>query len=204
ITGTVANSTISGFLSIAATTGTFTNVGGTLSTAAQPNVTSLGTLSALTVTSAISVNGGLVATASTVDQWMTLTAGIGTRALYWNFNNDGGANYFGIDSSAGNQILGVGGVANALTLLGPAGLVLGTGISPTSARLTITSAGAASFGTNSLTAGAITASGAITMSTTASPTGTGAGVVGQMAWDTAYFYICTASNDWRRIALVDF
>ncbi len=47
LTGTVANSTISGFLSVAATTGTFTNVGGTLSTAAQPNITSLGTIAAL-------------------------------------------------------------------------------------------------------------------------------------------------------------
>ena len=41
LTGTVANSTISGFLSISATT-----LAGTLSTAAQPNVTSLGTLAA--------------------------------------------------------------------------------------------------------------------------------------------------------------
>lgn len=49
ITGTVANSTISGFLSVAATTGTFTNVGGTLSTAAQPNITSVGALTDLLV-----------------------------------------------------------------------------------------------------------------------------------------------------------
>ncbi len=61
ITGTVANSTISGFLSVAATTGTFTNVGGTLSTAAQPNVTSLGTLTGLAITNttgnSISITG---------------------------------------------------------------------------------------------------------------------------------------------------
>ena len=37
-----------------------------------------------------------------------------------------------------------------------------------------------------------------------SPTGTGTGVVGQIAWDAAYLYVCTATNDWRRIALVDF
>ena len=42
LTGTAANSTISGFLSISGTTLT-----GTLSTAAQPNVTSLGTIAAL-------------------------------------------------------------------------------------------------------------------------------------------------------------
>jgi len=44
LTGTVASSTISGFLSVAATTGTFTNVGGTLTTASQTNVTGLGTV----------------------------------------------------------------------------------------------------------------------------------------------------------------
>jgi len=63
ITGTAANSTISDFLSVAATTGTFTNVGGTLSSAAQPYVTSLNANVAIgatvTATNAgISVNGG--------------------------------------------------------------------------------------------------------------------------------------------------
>ena len=43
--------------SVAATTGTFTNIGGTLSTAAQPSVTSLGTLASLTM-------GGNIAMAS--------------------------------------------------------------------------------------------------------------------------------------------
>jgi len=43
-TGNVGTGNVSG------TTGTFTNVGGTLTTAAQTNITSLGTLSALTVT----------------------------------------------------------------------------------------------------------------------------------------------------------
>ena len=54
--------------------------------------------------------------------------------------------------------------------------------------------------------GTLTVSGAggLTLSATASPTGTGAGAVGQIAWDTAYLYVCTATNDWRRIALVDF
>jgi len=44
----------------------------------------------------------------------------------------------------------------------------------------------------------------VIMSTTATPTGAGTGVVGQIAWDTNYLYICTATNDWRRVALVDF
>lgn len=59
---------------------------------------------------------------------------------------------------------------------------------------------------NATLSGTLTVSGAngLTLSATASPTGTGTGVVGQIAWDTAYLYVCTATNDWRRIALVDF
>ena len=59
---------------------------------------------------------------------------------------------------------------------------------------------------NTTLSGTLTVSGAggLTLSATASPTGTGTGVVGQIAWDTAYLYVCTATNDWRRIALVDF
>ena len=52
--------------------------------------------------------------------------------------------------------------------------------------------------------GTLTVSGALTLTATATPTGTGTGAVGQIAWDTAYLYVCTATNDWRRIALVDF
>lgn len=47
-------------------------------------------------------------------------------------------------------------------------------------------------------------SAALILNATASPTGTGAGSVGQIAWDTSYLYVCTATNDWRRVALTDF
>jgi hypothetical protein len=46
--------------------------------------------------------------------------------------------------------------------------------------------------------------GALILTTSASPTGVGAGAVGQIAWDTAFLYVCTATNDWRRVALTDF
>lgn len=51
---------------------------------------------------------------------------------------------------------------------------------------------------------AVTIPGTLALTATATPTGTGAGAVGQIAWDTSYFYICTATNDWRRVALTDF
>jgi hypothetical protein len=59
---------VSGITTLTATTGAFTNLGGTITTAAQPNVTSLGTLSVLTVTgagaTAATVNGSGVSGAS--------------------------------------------------------------------------------------------------------------------------------------------
>ena len=84
ITGTVANSTISGFLSVAATTGTFTNIGGTLSTAAQPNVTSTGTLSvptSVSITGTSDLAAGLKITATTtarptIDFWNATTGNL--------------------------------------------------------------------------------------------------------------------------------
>lgn len=59
-------------------------------------------------------------------------------------------------------------------------------------------------GGNTNVTGAFTLSGALTLTATASPTGAGTGAVGQIAWDTAYIYVCTATNDWRRAALTDF
>jgi hypothetical protein len=53
-------------------------------------------------------------------------------------------------------------------------------------------------------AGAVTLQSTLTLTATATPTGAGTGAVGQIAWDTGYLYVCTATNDWRRIALVDF
>ena len=52
--------------------------------------------------------------------------------------------------------------------------------------------------------GTTTTTGALIMATTATPTGAGTGVTGQFAWDTSYLYVCTATNDWRRVALTDF
>jgi hypothetical protein len=34
-----------------------------------------------------------------------------------------------------------------------------------------------------------------------SPTSSGSGDAGEFCWDTSYFYICTATNTWKRVAL---
>jgi hypothetical protein len=38
-------------------------------------------------------------------------------------------------------------------------------------------------------------------SSTVPATSTDTGVTGQLAWDVNYFYICTATNTWKRTAL---
>jgi len=75
ITGNVTTGNVSG------TKGTFTNVAGTVTTAAQPNITSIGTLTGLTVTNPIV--GNITGTATTITGIYggTLTSGQVTSAL---------------------------------------------------------------------------------------------------------------------------
>jgi hypothetical protein len=40
--------------------------------------------------------------------------------------------------------------------------------------------------------------------TSATPTGSGSGTAGDIAWDTSYIYVCTATNTWKRAALSTF
>lgn len=67
--------TPSGLTSIGATTGTFTNVAGTLTTAAQPNITSVGILASPHMTSPVVDSGGLTVTLG------GLTVSSGTTAV---------------------------------------------------------------------------------------------------------------------------
>ena len=201
ITGNVTNSTISGFLSVAATTftgaltgnastattatnfnngtssssaGTVTattftgtNLGGTLSTAAQPNVTSLGTLTAALNSSYANPQTGA----------FSFTASTGTNGAGGNFFNTGGALLIGIDTSTSSGITSSGNAYDAAVwYTGNHTLAFGTN---NTLRFSITGAGAASFGSNSLTAGAIsgtTGAFSSTISTVAS-SGTGTAVI---------------------------
>ena len=63
---------------VAGTTGTFTDIGGSLTTAAQPNVTSLGTLTSLAVTG--NVDGGNINTGGLVDATGNVSGGNLTTA----------------------------------------------------------------------------------------------------------------------------
>lgn len=47
-----------------------------------------------------------------------------------------------------------------------------------------------------------TIAGALIMSTTATPASAAAtGTTGQIAWDSSYIYVCTATNTWKRVAI---
>lgn len=45
---------------------------------------------------------------------------------------------------------------------------------------------------------------AIRITGTRTPTGTSAGVAGEIAWDTNFIYVCTAANTWKRATLAAF
>ena len=136
--------------------------------------------------------GAISGTTGTFNSGATLnTATFNSTMGTWIGIQNGGAN-FGFIGDASTI---VNGTTGDLAIRSD-GTNLDFGIS-SALKMRLTSTGLAVTGT-------LSATGAMIMSTTATPTGTGAGVVGQMAWDTSYFYVCTASNDWRRIALVDF
>jgi len=50
----------------------------------------------------------------------------------------------------------------------------------------------------------IAASTSATTSSYAPASSSGAGVPGQMAWDSGYLYICISSNTWKRVAISTF
>jgi len=86
--------TPSGLTSISATTGTFTNVGGTLSTAAQSNVTSLGTLTGLGVNGTTSLDGSVTINESGSDVDFRVESDTNENALF-------------VEGSSGNVGIGV-------------------------------------------------------------------------------------------------
>lgn len=53
-----------------------------------------------------------------------------------------------------------------------------------------------------LNLGTLSISGdSLTVATSQSPTSSGTGTQGEIAWDSDYLYVCTATNTWKRVAL---
>lgn len=153
--------------------------------------------STITVTGAATLSSTLAAGATTITGTLTTTGLVGfgvaagtyaVRVLTSGNNGiflDNGTNQLYMGSTGGAAAYGTLSAHSHVEIVN--GIVVGTWAS-----------------TGLAVTGTTTTSGALIMSTTETPTGAGTGVAGQFAWDTNYLYICTATNDWRRIALVDF
>jgi hypothetical protein len=88
VTGNVTTGNVSG-TTVSGTTGTFTSVAGTLTTAAQPNVTSVGTLSSLAVTGNVAAGNVSGTTVSGTTGSFTSVAGTLTTAAQPNVTSVG-------------------------------------------------------------------------------------------------------------------
>ena len=176
---------------------------------------------AVLISTTLGVNGGTLSTTAT-----TFTGFAGATTLL-TIGGTGATSVFAIPGT-----LEATGTTGALTVAGgvyiaKASILTGTVtlggaiVGPATATVfntvstTVNAFGAATTltlgaGTGTITLGAaggtnaVTIPGTLTLTATATPTGAGTGAVGQIAWDTAYLYICTATNDWRRVALTDF
>ena len=100
-----------------------------------------------------SFTGG-AATLSAASCNINITSSTGTNATFVQFNNTGGTYYVGPDSSGG----ALSGNAYDMTLIAPASRGVSI-LAGGAVQLRIASTGAASFGSNSITSGAITATG---------------------------------------------
>lgn len=174
-------------------------IAGTVYTNAQPNITSVGTLTSLTSTGVISTSGniyggGINSTSSPTppsnpsvgDFWYNTT----TNAQYrYTFD---GTDYFWLDDYGSTQ--GTDGTFSQV-------------INGTSNVSIYTSNGNVSVGVNGTdniaifsTTGAYV-SGLNITSSNPPATSTSPGVTGQIEWSAGYIYVCTATNTWVRAAL---
>jgi len=175
---TGGNITLTGNITAANVVGSF-GVWGTVRTAAQTSITSLGTLTGLTVnntTTAVSI-GASATTGTFILGGTTATGsiGIGRSTASQTVNIANGA------VSSGNVKtlnIGTGGVSGSTT-----NILLGTNTSGATGNIRILSN--------------------INLESTYIPsTASSSGQPGQIIWDTNYIYVCVASNTWKRANLV--
>ena len=181
VAGNITGGNILGTLVGNISNAVFANTAGTVTTAAQPNITSIGTLVTLSVTGNISSSGNVLSgnVLST-----SLLRGLTVQAT-------------------GNLVAGN---ANILTSVNSTTINTATVnaniVNAASINTTTTS-------TSSLLSNTISTTGNVTVGGTAgSPLKTKAsgdtGTVGQITWDANYIYVCVATNTWKRAALAGF
>ena len=181
VTGNITGGNIIGTIIGNIANAVFANTAGTVTTAAQPNITSIGTLVTLAVTGNISASGNVL-------PGNVVSTGL-LRGL--------------TVQATGNLVAGN---ANILTTVNST-TVNATTVNATTVNATTVNATTTS--TSSLLSNTISTTGNVTVGGTAgSPLKTKAsgdtGTAGQITWDANYIYVCVATNTWKRAALVGF
>ena len=177
-------------------------VAGTVYTNAQPNITSVGTLSNLTVsgTTNLGAVGNITITGGSSGQIIT-TNGSGLlsfqnqsqlTATVDNFTGDGSTTTFTLSVTPTNvnyTLVSVQGVAQPRTAYSVSGSSLTFSSAPyNTAVIEVTTLG-----------GSVTSSGITVVSSPAHNNSTG--TVGQIAYDSSYLYVCVNTNTWVRSAI---
>lgn len=169
VTGNITGGNIIGTLVGNISNAVYATTAGTVTTNAQPNITSVGTLSSLTVTANISTGGNLVVTGNVLPGNMISTGLIrGTTVL-----------------ATGNL---VGGNANIST-------------SVNTLTLNSTDVVTVSVSTSTVSAAANVSVGGILSSPLKTKASNDPGTVGEICWDSGYIYVCIAGNTWARAGL---
>jgi hypothetical protein len=175
VTGNITGGNIIGTLIGNISNADYATTSGTVTTNAQPNITSVGTLSSLTVTANISTGGNLVAIGNVVATGNVLPGNVVSTGLVRGTTVLATGNLVGGNANIGTSV-------NTLTL--NSSNVITTSVSTTS----VSAAGNVSVG-------------GILSSPLKTKLSNDPGTVGEICWDSAYIYVCIAGNTWARAGL---
>ena len=170
VSGNITADNIIGTVSGNISNAEFATSAATVTTNAQPNITSVGTLSSLTVTANISTNGNLIVVGN-VEPGNIVSTGL-IRAV--------------TIQATGNLVGGNANISTSVnTLLVNAANITAGNISATQ----ITTTGNISVGN-------------ILSSLPQTKASNATGTTGQICWDSNYIYVCTATDTWKRAGLI--
>ena len=170
VTGNITGGNIIGTVVGNISNAVYATAAGTVTTNAQPNITSVGTLSSLTVTANISTNGNLIVVGN-VEPGNIVSTGL-IRAV--------------TIQATGNLVGGNANISTSVnTLLVNAANITAGNISATQ----ITTTGNISVGN-------------ILSSLPQTKASNATGTTGQICWDSNYIYVCTATDTWKRAGLI--
>ena len=211
VTGNITGGNIIGTVIGNISNAVYADTAGTVTTNAQPNITSVGTLTSLTVTANISTNGDLVAIGNVVSAGnitsggnINAAANIVANGSLISIGNISGSNLITSGNVDSGNILSLG-LIRGTTVLATGNLVGGNANISTSVNtLTLNSANVItqSVSTNTVSAAGNVSVGGILSSPLKTKASNDPGTVGEICWDSAYIYVCIAGNTWARAGLI--